>query len=105
MIYAFNFTCNRDLDLSMLMTSTLKKHYHNVSISVTNTDVDPEFKGYGNGSGWPQSMLKLKRLRQIVNAYDPKPTGFILSVDSDVVFTSPEVFTHIKPDYGIIGTK
>jgi hypothetical protein len=89
----------------MLMTSTLKKHCHNISISVTNTDVDPEFKGYGNGSGWPQSMLKLKRLRQIVQTYDIKPDDFILSVDSDVVFTSPEVFKHVNPEYGIIGTK
>lgn len=105
MIYAFNFTCNRDLDLSMLMGTTLKKHYHNVFLSVTNTDVDPEYKGYGNGSGWPQSMLKLKRMRQVVNAYDPKPTDFILSVDSDVVFTSPEVFTYVKPQYGLIGIR
>jgi hypothetical protein len=105
MIYAFNFTCNRDYDLSVLMTSTLQKRYANLYISVTNTDHDPEYKNYGNGAGWPAGMLKVKRMRQLVNSWDPTDKDFLLSVDSDVVFSNPEVFTHINPMYGIIGVK
>lgn len=105
MIYAFNFTCNRDLDLSLLMMKTLAKHYFSFSLIQVNTDNEVEFKGYGNGSGWQASMMKLSKMRQIINAYNPKDTDFILSVDSDVVFTSPEVFTYVKPEYGIIGIK
>jgi len=105
MIHAFNFTCDRDLDLSMLMISTFKKHCPEGSISVSNTDTVPQLKGYGNGAGWPQSIMKLKALSDIVHSKQVKDTDFILSVDSDVVFTSPEVFKHIDSQYGIIGTK
>jgi hypothetical protein len=105
MIYAFNFTCDRDTDLSVLMCETLKKHCPGVRLSIANTDHDAEFKGYGNGAGWPASMLKLKRMRHIVEYFNPTDQDYILSVDSDVVFTSPEVFKYVKPEYGIIGTK
>jgi hypothetical protein len=105
MIHAFNFTCARDLDLSLLMMSTFKKHCPEGSISVSNTDVVPQYKGYGNGSGWPQSMMKLKALSDVVLSKQVKDDDFVLSVDSDVVFTSPEVFKYIDPQYGIIGTK
>lgn len=102
MIYAFNFTCMRDLDLSNLMVSTLFKHCDDLKqVVVINTDTDEGYNGYGNGSGWPQSLLKLKRIRE----FQPADTDFILSVDSDVVFTSPEVFKYIDPQYGIIGIK
>lgn len=102
MIHAFNFTCNRDADLSYLMVNTLSKHCPSLKeIVVINTDHNEEYLGYGNGSGWPQSMLKLKRLSQ----FKPADDDFILSVDSDVVFTSPDVFNWIKPQYGIIGIK
>jgi hypothetical protein len=105
MIYAFNFTCNRDLDLSVLMTGTLNKHYYGAYISVINTDIDPEFRNYGNGAGWPAGLMKIKRMRQIVNAYGVTDKDFILSVDSDVVFGNPNVFEHVNPKYGIIGVK
>lgn len=105
MIHAFNFTCHRDMDLSVLMISTFTKHCPDSTISITNTDVSPHVKGYGNGSGWPQSMMKLKALSDIVDTKNVKDDDFVLSVDSDVVFTSEEVFKYINPEYGIIGTK
>lgn len=105
MIHAFSFTCNRDLDLSLMMINTFKKHCPTGSISVTNTDVTDPYKGYGNGSGWPQSMMKLKAMSDILKTKNVKDDDFILSVDSDVVFCSPEVFKYVQPEYGIIGTR
>lgn len=105
MIHAFNFTCNRDLDLSLLMVSTFTKHCPDGSISITNTDVTEPYKSYGNGAGWPQSMMKLKALSDVVKTKNVQDNDFVLSVDSDVVFCSPEVFKYINPEYGIIGIK
>jgi hypothetical protein len=105
MIHAFNFTCNRDLDLSLLMVSTFNKHCPNGSISVSNTDSIPEYKDYGNGAGWQASMMKLKALSDVVKTKNVQDTDFVLSVDSDVLFTSPEVFKYVDPIWGIIGTR
>lgn len=105
MIYAFNFTCNRDLELSILMMNTFAKHCPSGSISITNTDATEAYKGYGNGAGWPQSMMKLKALSDVVKTKNVQDNDFVLSVDSDVVFTSPEVFKYVNPEYGIIGIK
>jgi hypothetical protein len=105
MIYAFNFTCNRDLELSILMLNTFTKHCPEGSISITNTDTTPAYKEYGNGAGWPASMMKLKALSDVVKTKHVQDNDFILSVDSDVVFTSPEVFKSVDPAYGIIGIK
>jgi hypothetical protein len=102
MIYAFNFTCDRDNDLSNLMVQTLYRHCDDLKeLVVINTDHNLDYRGYGNGAGWPQSMLKLKRLRE----FNPADDDFILSVDSDVVFGSREVFIQLDKQYGIIGTK
>jgi hypothetical protein len=105
MIHAFNFTCARDLDLSILMLNTFTRHCPDGSISITNTDTVPEYKEYGNGSGWTASMMKLKALSDIIKTKNVQDNDFVLSVDSDVVFCTPEVFEHVKPEYGIIGTK
>lgn len=103
MIYAFSFTCNRDLELSELMVKTLTRHCHQLKgLHISNTDIDPETKGYGNGAGWPQGLLKLNALRKIVDKVTDD--DYILSVDSDVVFCNPEVFKHVHT-YGLIGTK
>jgi hypothetical protein len=102
MIHVFNFTCDRDADLSLLMVETLYKQCKSIKeLIVINTDHNDEYKGYGNGAGWEASMLKLRRLSK----FTPSDNDFVLSVDSDVVFTSPEVFQYINPAYGIIGTK
>lgn len=105
MIHAFNFSCNRDYDLSVLMISTFQKYCPNGSISTTNTDTTDPFKSYGNGSGWPQSLMKVKAMSDILKTKNVSDDDFILSVDSDVVFTSPEVLKYVNPEYGIIGTK
>lgn len=105
MIHAFNFTCHRDMDLSILMRTTLMDQCKPLGrIHRYNTDTEERFKGYGNGSGWPASMLKLNAMREIVGYGTVKDDDYILSVDSDVVFTSPEVFRYVK-QYGIIGIK
>lgn len=102
MIQAFNFTCWRDNELSELMQNTLLK-YCPVPICVhsINTDTHLEYLGYGSGCGWPQGLLKVKYLRTLTYSDD----DFVLSIDSDVVFTSPEVFQYVIPAYGIIGTE
>lgn len=102
MIHAFNFTCDRDTDLSNLMVHTLYRHCRDLKeLVVINTDHNKDYLGYGNGAGWPQSMLKLKRL----SLFNPEDDDFILSVDSDVVFGSTDVFLQVDKRYGIIGRK
>lgn len=102
MIYAFNFTCDRDADLSNLMVHTLCKYCFDLAeLKVFNTDHNQEYKGYGNGSGWPQSMLKLNAMRN----FNPKDDDWILSIDSDVVFGNGQIFKCLDLNYGIIGIK
>lgn len=102
MIHAFNFTCDRDTELSNLMVHTLWKHCDQLAeLKVFNTDHNPLYKGYGNGAGWEASMMKLAALRN----FSPADNDFILSVDSDVVFCNPEVFTMLDTNYGIIGRR
>lgn len=98
MIYAFNFTGARDLDLARLMRHTLKKYCRQLG-SIQSINVDGE--GYGNGAGWEPSMMKLKALREVVKK-GISDNDYVLSIDSDVVFCSPDVFKHIH-SYGIIG--
>lgn len=101
-IHAFNFTCNRDTELSNLMVHTLFRHCQALKeMVVINTDYNQEYKEYGNGSGWGASMLKLKRLRE----FNIDDDSWVLSVDSDVVFGGPDVFSQLDRQYGIIGRK
>lgn len=102
MIVGFNFTCGRDWELAELMQNTAAKYCPEpIVITTYNTDKEPDYMGYGNGSGWPQGMLKVKALREL--KYND--TDWVLSIDSDVVFCSSEVFKYINPAYGIIGTQ
>lgn len=102
MIYAVNMTCARDLALEELMARTLEKYCPNCELLLSlNTDDTP----YANGAGWGPSMMKLDAIRQLINENNVNDTDFVLSVDSDVVFTSSEVFKYVTPEYGIIGIK
>jgi hypothetical protein len=84
------------------MVDTLTRHCPDLaSIKIFNTDHNPSLKGYGNGAGWEASMMKLNCLRNI----NPDDNDFVLSVDSDVVFCSGEVFKELDLEYGIIGIK
>lgn len=104
MIYAFNFTCERDQALSELMQETLIKYgAPNIAMIRPTMTGGRKYNNYGNGSGWPASMMKLDELSYIVENFEVQDNDFILSVDSDVVFTSGKVFEYVKPDYGIIG--
>jgi lipopolysaccharide biosynthesis glycosyltransferase len=105
-IHAFNFTCKRDSDLSALMADTLMKYCENVTqLNVYNTDYREEYKGYENGAGWKASMMKLKALGKLFDTDLIEHNDFVLSVDSDVLFCSSEVFNYVDPKYGIIGVK
>lgn len=101
MIYAVNMTCDRDLELEELMAQTLAKYCPDCQVLLSlDTDGTP----YANGAGWEASMMKLEALRQLLSENVVNDTDYILSVDSDVVFTSQEVFSFVK-DHGIIGIK
>lgn len=101
MIYAVNMTCARDTELEELMAKTLEKYCPSCSVLLSlDTDDTP----YANGAGWEASMMKLEAMRQLLSENDVKSDDYVLSVDSDVVFTSPEVFQYAKI-YGIIGIK
>lgn len=101
MIHLLNLTCRRDWDLRNLMLKTYSKYSGFTSWSSINTDED--HKDYQNGAGWQASMIKLGEMRKMVNLYPVKDDDFILSVDSDVVFTSSEVFKYANSEYGLIG--
>ena len=101
-IFAFCFSCKRDEDLCDLMVDTLIANAIPMieQIRIKNTD-DTDYK---NGAGWKASMMKLQGLRDMLSDYNIGDGDLILSVDSDVVFTSPEVFQCLDQRYGIIGT-
>lgn len=106
MIYAFNFSCKRDEQLMLIMVETFLKYCEDADeVDTYDTDVHPDYIGYGNGSGWPQGLLKVRALKNILKENEITDSDFVLSIDSDVVFTSPEVFKYIDPAYGIIGTQ
>lgn len=101
MIYALNMTCGRDADLEDLMASGLKKYCPNCKVLLSlNTDNTP----YGNGAGWEATMMKIAALSQLLSENDIKNNDYVLSVDSDVVFTSSEVFSFVT-DHCIYGIK
>lgn len=103
MIYAFSFTCNRDKELSDMMAESLAGQCQILAdILILNTDQVESLNEYENGSGWEASMMKLDILREIVKNQNIADDDYILSVDSDVVFTSPEVFEYVT-GAGIIG--
>jgi hypothetical protein len=67
--------------------------------------VDTKDMAYGNGAAWGPSMLKLGAVHQMLKDYDIQDNDFILSVDSDVVFCTPDLFSVIDDQYGIIGVQ
>jgi hypothetical protein len=102
MIYAVNMTCSRDAELEELMAKTLEKYCPECKVLLSlNTD-DTH---YANGAGWEASMMKLEAIRQLLSENEITDKDFVLSVDSDVVFCSPQVFKYADPQYGIIGIK
>jgi hypothetical protein len=104
MIHAFNMTCSRDMELSELMETTLIKYsMPNLSFLRMVLTGGRQYTNYGNGAAWEPSMMKLTELAYIVENNEINDDDFILSVDSDVVFTSNEVFKYVNPEYGIIG--
>jgi hypothetical protein len=106
MIYAFNFTCARDLALAELMQDTLVTHGQpHIKYIRSITTGGRDFPTYYNGAGWQASMMKLSGMDQLIKDTNPEDEDFILSVDSDVVFCSPKVFESVNPAYGIIGVQ
>lgn len=103
MIFALNMTCERDKDLSELMIETLIKYCPDLAQIRSHVTGGREFTSYENGAGWNASMMKLSAISKLYDDYDIKDDDFILSVDSDVVFTSCDVFDYINEKYGIIG--
>lgn len=105
-IFAINLTCPRDAALSELMRQTLIK-YGQPYISQIRSIVTGgrELPKYGNGAGWNASMMKLSAIAQMLNDYQVEDDDFILSVDSDVVFTGSDLFDVVSPEYGIIGVQ
>jgi hypothetical protein len=86
-----------------MMRDTLEKygtpHIANIRSCITG---GREYTEYGNGAAWGPSMMKLSAIAQLYNDCDVQDSDYVLSVDSDVLFTSSEIFEHIHT-YGIIG--
>lgn len=97
MIYALNFTGPRDEALSNLMQITLTKYCPNLGGIMVKRN-----HNYGNGAGWKACIIKIEALRNLIKRYNPTKDDYILSVDSDVVFCTSEVFGYVK-EAGIIG--
>lgn len=106
MIFAFNFTHGPDQALSDLMCATISKYAapRLGLIRVVQTG-GRQYTAYENGAGWNASMMKLNELSYICESYNVRPDDYILSVDSDVIFTSSQVFDYVDGTYGIIGVK
>jgi len=106
MIFAFNFTHGPDQALSDLMCATLSKYAapRLGLIRVVQTG-GRQYTSYENGAGWNASMMKLNELSYICESYNVRPDDYILSVDSDVIFTSSQVFDYVDGSNGIIGVK
>jgi len=103
MIHALNMTCARDLELSEMMRDTLEKYgTPNIANIRSHVTGGRDYPLYANGSGWPASMDKLSAIAQLYYDCDVQDDDYVLSVDSDVLFTSSEVFDHVHT-YGIIG--
>ncbi len=92
MIHAFNFCGTRDAELGQLMKHTLFKYCKKLA---RLEQVNMDQAGYGNGGGWGPSMMKVNHLRQIVS-YGIGDDDWVLSVDSDVVFTSTQIFDWVQ---------
>ncbi len=88
MIHAFNFCGKRDAELGQLMKHTLTKYCKGLA-RIEQFDMDSA--GYGNGAGWEASMLKVESMRNLLK-HNIADNDWILSIDSDVVFTSTQVF-------------
>lgn len=101
MIYALNICGPRDLELSEMMHRTLKEHCRDLA-EFERRNLDQ--MGWGNGAGWEASILKITAIKSILR-FGLRDDDFILCVDSDMVFCTDEVFTFVKPKYGIIGIK
>jgi len=104
-LFALNYSCQRDADLRDLMIETLVQHGIPFITQIRSVFTEDEYPSYGNGSGWEASIMKLNGIRWLLDKYVIDDTDYIMSVDSDVVFTSPEIFTFIDGQYGIIGTQ
>jgi hypothetical protein len=106
-IFALNYSCKRDYALSEMMIDSLVKHGIPYIKQIRSIDTDEHFPQWGNGAGWPASMLKLAGVQAMLADYPVGDDDYILSVDSDVFFTSPDVFDFVKGNvdtFGIIGT-
>lgn len=101
MIYALNICGSRDQELSEMCALSLKRHCHDLEV-FDKWNLDS--RGWGNGAGWEASMLKIDALKSLFR-FGIRETDFVLCVDSDVIFTSGEVFNYVFPDYGIMGIK
>jgi len=96
MIHALNVTGVRDKELSDMMIESLKLNCHNLGDIVIKWGDDIP---WGNGAGWEASMIKIDFLRSM----KLEDSDFVLCVDSDILFCSPDVFDYVTSDYGIIG--
>jgi len=106
MIFAFSFTYPPDEALSNLMCKTLIKYSvpHLANIRVVQTG-GRQYTSYLNGAGWGPSMMKLNELSYICESFNVRADDYILSVDSDVIFTSSQVFNYVDGTYGLIGVQ
>ena len=61
-----------------------------------------DYTTWGNGSGWEASMYKVQILRQ----FEIEENDFLVCIDSDVLFFTPEVFKFVNETDGeVIGIK
>lgn len=109
MFHVLNLTCPRDWPLSMMLRESLRE-FMPADIGVMFTSVEvadlPAMlhnmpiedlvllrePGFGQW-GWPSSMVKIATLRQASNAV--RNQDFLVCVDSDVHFTSRDIFKWI----------
>jgi hypothetical protein len=100
-IHAFNFCGYLHVDLRDMMRQTFEKY---CPMPFTFRTFDRDAEGYNNGGGWIAAMLKFQAFKDI--AKEMNEEDWIVSIDSDVAFTSDEIFKFVlsRPEtVGITG--
>ena len=91
MLHVLNFTGHRDKKLADLMRAGVEKFGYR--FSQTFTEIWCDDTEWGNGAGWEASMMKVRILRNFSHIAD---SSYLLSVDSDVLFFTPDLFNYVE---------
>ena len=95
MFYCLNFTGHRDLLLSKTMEAMFRQHSVQ-RVAMFKRIWCEDYGVWGNGAGWEASLHKVQILRQ----FEIEENDFLVCIDSDVLFFTPEVTKFVNESDG-----